>query len=78
MYAVNDITDYEMRHVFNQEEKNKYFRFQPILETQETKMDNTDPDNIKALRKHAQDLILHNPKKIEEIVKTLNIPKDSP
>lgn len=76
MYAVNDITNYEMRYVFNHSQRRKYYRFQPILESENIDMDNADLENIKILKQHAEDLILQQQEELSEIIQILNMPKE--
>lgn len=76
MYAVNDVTNYEMYYVFDRSNKKKYYRFQPILESENIAMDNVNPDNIRTLKRHAENLIVKQKDQLAEIIQILNIPRE--
>ncbi|WP_052045814.1 patatin-like phospholipase family protein [Candidatus Paracaedibacter symbiosus] len=74
MDAVNDITNYEMYYAFNYGHPKRYYRFQPILDSERTYIDNVDPENIRILKQSAEKLITEKRDEIGEIVKILNLP----
>lgn len=69
MYAVNDVTDYEMRYVFNHHD---YYRFQPIIEISNAELDDSSTSNIAALYKYAEDYINTNDEIIQQVADYLN------
>lgn len=73
MYAVNAVTDYEMRYVFNYNNKHTdYYRFQPIIEAEHSDLDNISPENIKELEGYAKKTIEENDWALQEIANVLN------
>jgi len=73
MYAANDAVDYQMNELFaNDDGIKKYFRFQPILSSEHVEMDDTNPDNIKALILYAEDIIKTNDKELTYIASVLD------
>jgi patatin-like phospholipase/acyl hydrolase len=73
MYAVNAVTDYEMRHIFNYNKSHMdYYRFQPIIEAIHSDMDNVSPSNIEALEQYAEQIINENEDALQNIADVLN------
>lgn len=72
MYAVNEVTDYEMIYTFNKNQARKYYRFQPILEAEHMAMDRVDNKNIEALKQYAHDIIQKRKDEIAEIAADLS------
>ncbi len=73
MYAVNAVTDYEMRYVLNYNNSHTdYFRLQPIIEEKYAELDKVTPENIQALKKYAQQLIKDNEHVLQNIADILN------
>lgn len=73
MYAVNDVTDRQMRDIFNNNHPHKdYYRMQIILEPKNSSLDNISESNIEVLVQKAQLLININDKYLQEIADSLN------
>jgi patatin-like phospholipase/acyl hydrolase len=73
MYAANDAVDYQMNELFTSDGSvKKYFRFQPILSSEHVEMDNTDPDNIKALEAYAEDIIKTHDQELSYIASVID------
>jgi patatin-like phospholipase/acyl hydrolase len=72
MYAVNDITNYEMTYVFNTGRAQKYYRLQSVIESPHTYLDNVQDDNLAALKGYAQNLLVVKQSQLDEISTILN------
>ena len=73
MYAVNAVTDYEMRYTFNYNNPHTdYFRFQPIIESEHGDLDNISEENLNALKRYAERIIKDNDQTLQEIADVLN------
>lgn len=72
MYAANDATDDEMAFVFNQRHVKKYYRFQPIIEVENTDMDRVDEKNIQDLKQYAEKIINKKQREFKELIYLLN------
>ncbi|MBN8828068.1 MAG: patatin-like phospholipase family protein [Sphingobacteriia bacterium] len=72
MYSENEVTDYQMRYVFdNHHPHNDYFRMQIILDPKNSEMDDTSPDNIAVLEQKAKELIKKNDENLNLIAEAL-------
>lgn len=71
MYSADAIVDYEMYYVLNFHKPQYYFRFQTILEPENSDMDNINQENVAALKKAAEDLIKNNEQELAYIVNVL-------
>lgn len=60
MNASNDVVDYQMAEIFVDDHRRDYYRFQPLLDSQHTALDDASPENIQALEKYARELIKEN------------------
>lgn len=71
MYSADAIVDYEMYYVLNFHKPQYYFRFQTVLEPENSDMDNITKENIAALKKAADDLINKNEQELAYIASVL-------
>lgn len=73
MYAENDVVDYQMAEIFiNDKGERNYYRFQATLDSDHTALDDTSPENIKALENYALELIKANQDELTKIAALLD------
>ncbi len=69
----NETVDYQLREIFSAKQGSDYYRFQVKLPVENTAFDNTNPENIIALEKKAEDLTSLENNKIDEICEKLMV-----
>lgn len=72
MHAADAVVDYEMYYVLNFHKPQDYFRFQTILEPENSDLDNISEVNVETLRKQADELIKKHGKELDYIAKVLS------
>lgn len=73
MNATNDVVDYQMAELFiGNDGKKDYYRFQALLDSNHTALDDASQENVQALERYAYDIIQENQEELEKVAALLD------